>query len=372
MFAIPALGDLVNRVRAAFRANLPGLDAWLPLNNIAPTAKVIAGALYELFGRLSWVADQAFVTTSSMPYLAWHGQQYGITQNPAQLATGNVVLTVSAATSIAAGAIFQRSDGAAFVAGSTSSSSGAGTITVPVVAEVAGADANTAGGAPLTIVSGVSGAGAATATAAFDTAGVVNGLDLESVEAYRARILFRLQNPPNGGCPADYVRWTSGTPGVTRVYVERCWGGAGNVRVFPIFDDLFASTGGVADSGHVAAVAATLAPQTPSDAVVTVVAPTPTVINVTVANLSPSSAAVQAAVNAELADAFRRFGQVAGGDTPTPGMPFLATPFAFSLSWIYQAVANATGEARAQITAPTADVSISAGCIPVLGTVTFV
>jgi uncharacterized phage protein gp47/JayE len=372
MFAIPTLADLVLRARNALRANIPGSDAWGPLNNLAPTAKVFGGLMYELFGRLDWVADQAFISSASPPYLQRHGAQYGLAQKPAQLALGIVSITAADSIAVPAGATFQRADGVVFVAsfaGSSLSLSGAGVLPVPVVAFAAGADANTAPGAPLTILATLSGAGAPTATAAVDSSGITGGTDLEDIEQFRAEILFRLRNPPQGGCPADYVRWASMTPGVTRVYVERLWAGAGSVRVFPIFDDLFA--GGIADSGHLAAVAAGLAPLQPSDAAVTVALPVATTINVVIANLLPASAAVRAAVAAELADTFRRLGQVAGGDTPIPGMTMLATPFTFSASWIWQAVANASGEQRHQLTAPSADVTIAAGHLPVLGTVTF-
>jgi uncharacterized phage protein gp47/JayE len=53
-------------------------------------------------------------------------------------------------------------------------------------------------------------------------------------------------------------------------------------------------------------------------------------------------------------------------------MPYLASPFSFSRSWIWQAVANASGEQRHKITAPADDVALAPGDMAVLGTVTFV
>jgi hypothetical protein len=53
-------------------------------------------------------------------------------------------------------------------------------------------------------------------------------------------------------------------------------------------------------------------------------------------------------------------------------MPFLAYPTSFSLSWISQAIANATGELRHDLVAPVADQALSAGQIATLGNIAFV
>ena len=63
-FAIPSLAALTDRVRRAFRANLPGTDAWVWPNNVTPTAKVIAGATFEIYGRLDYVQRQKFAITA--------------------------------------------------------------------------------------------------------------------------------------------------------------------------------------------------------------------------------------------------------------------------------------------------------------------
>jgi uncharacterized phage protein gp47/JayE len=98
-------------------------------------------------------------------------------------------------------------------------------------------------------------------------------------------------------------------------------------------------------------------------------APTPQPIDVTAIGLAPFTTSVEQAVNNELLDMMLRFGQVSGSDTPIASMPFLATPQVFSRSWIWQAIANATGEQRHILTAPTADIVIAQGAIPILGAV---
>lgn len=383
MFVIPSLDDCVMAARRAFRAYLPGTDAWLWPNNIGPSAKVIGGSAWEIYGRLDAVQRAKFALTAERIDLDDHGNEVGLARKTAAPASGNIVVMTSDAITFAAGSQFLRADGVAASATIGGTLGGAGTLTIAVVANIAALAGNTQPGAAFTITSGASGPGAATATAAADSAGLSGGLDVEpdgepytsDLRTYRGRILFRKRNPIQGGAPADYVTWAGQVPGVTRTYVERLYNGPGSVRVFPIFDDLFASTGGIADSPHIALVADYLAAVQPAAAQVAVAAPTAQAIAVGISGLVPNTSAQQQSVKAELADAFRRLGQVAGNDPATPAikaaLPFLATSFSFSAIWIAQAVANATGDYSAVIASPTTDTVISAGNIPVLGTVTF-
>ena len=375
MFAVPSLDQCVQRTRAAFRAYLPGTDAWIWPNNVNPTAKVVGGAVFELHGRLDFIARQKFALTAGGKYLEDHGAEVGIVRKGAVPASGVVVATVAVGLAVAAGARFARSDGT--VVAATAAVAGTGALSIPVVAASAAAAGNSEAGTPLTALSGISGPGATTATFAVDAGGIVGGLDREQdgpfyssdLATYRGRILFRKRNPPHGGAPADYVLWAGTVPGVTRVFVERHWLGPGTVRVFPVFDGLF--PGGVADQAHVDLVAAYIATVAPAAAQVTVVAPAAQPIPVAVRGLVPNTVAVQAAVLAELADTMQRLGQVAGSDTPVPSLPYLATPFSFAAIWVDQAVANATGDKRGIVLAPTADPVIAAGSIPTVGAVAF-
>ncbi len=377
LFAIPDAEACLQRARAAFRSFLRGTDAWLPVNNVGPTAKVLGGSSSEIYQRLDFVGRQAFALYAEGKYLEAIGFDYGITRRPAAPSAGNLVLTAAAALAVANGARLQRSDGLVVTASGAATLSGAGTLTVAVIANSSAAVTNSQPGTPFTVLSGVSGPGAATVTAVADEAGLIGGLDVEpdglpkttDLGTLRGRILFRKRNPPQGGCPADYVQWASTVSGVTRVFIERLYNGPGSVRVFPIFDELFAATGGIADDAHIALVRDTIAALQPAAAAVTVVAPTPQVIPINLQGITPNTTPVLNAIEAELADTFQRLGAVAGSDPATPGMlaamPYLAVSQSFSALWIDQAVANATGNKRAVVLGPTADVVIAPACLPV-------
>jgi uncharacterized phage protein gp47/JayE len=158
-------------------------------------------------------------------------------------------------------------------------------------------------------------------------------------------------------------------PRVTRVFVERLWAGQGTVRVSILMDGTYAN--GIPQPADIAQIAAYIAALQPSGAIVTVQAPTPVPVNILVQGLTPDNAATESAVQAELAAAFTRLSAVAGTDTPNPAMPYLAVPFTFVKSWLWQAIDNATGVSFGNLVTPAASIPLSPGQIAVLGTLTF-
>jgi uncharacterized phage protein gp47/JayE len=378
-FPIPALVDLVQRARGSFRSYLPGSDAWLWPNNVNPSAKVIGGMIFEVFGFADYIQKQKFAITADDENLDLHGAELGLSRRPAQPSIGNVIVISPSDISIAAGAQFVRSDGVQIIAQQSAGLAGAGTLTIGVETASGGQNTVTIANTPLTILSGVTGDGALTATLAVDSNGLAGGLDIEpdgepyttDLSTFRGRILFRKRNPPFGGSPADYVQWCTSVIGVTRVFVERRWGGPGTVRVFPLMDDLYPTTNGIPGAADIARVADFLQTVQPSDALVTVQAPTPVMVNLTVSGLLPNTTTVQEAVLAEQRAAFRRLSRVSGTDEVFPSMPFLAWPAVYSQQWLWGALNDAVGEQSSTLVSPNADVALGDGQFPVLGTVTF-
>ena len=354
MFYIESLTELTQRSRRAFKKYLPGSDAWAWPNNINPTAKVIGVLTHIVMQFADYIQRQKFAITADLENLVLHGEEVGLAQRPTAPAQGSVIITSPDAISVDALAIFRRGDGIEYRAINGGSITGAGTLTVGVISTTEGKITSAIVGTPLELVSGFSGPGA----------------DVEDIETFRARILFRKRNPPHGGTAADYVIWASQVTGVTRVFVERLWAGVGTVRVFVLMDELFAH--GIPGAPDAQRVADYIETQRPAGAMVQVSPPIAHTVNVTIKGLQPSTSDVQEAVRAELIDAFRRLSRVAGDDAAIGGMPYLASPATFSRSWLWQAVANATGEERHEILSPTADINLVSSEIATLGTVTFV
>ena len=61
--------------------------------------------------------------------------------------------------------------------------------------------------------------------------GLAAGSDAETDESLRARVLRRIQKPPQGGAGYDYVAWALEVPGVTRAWVYPAEMGLGTVTV---------------------------------------------------------------------------------------------------------------------------------------------
>jgi uncharacterized phage protein gp47/JayE len=367
MFLIPSLKDHMERVRQAFRSYLPGSDGWIWPNNVGPTGKVFAGLIHEVFGFADYIQKQKFALTADSENLDLHGEEFGLARRSTAPSRGFVTVTTPAALAIDVAAILRRADGVEFRALAGGSLPGAGTIDVEVIATTEGKVTSTIAATPLEIVSGFTGDD--TTTAVAGVGGILGGKDIEDDETFRARILFRRRNPPHGGAAADYVFWASEVAGVTRVFVERLWGGVGTVRVFPLMDDIYID--GIPGLADVLRVHDFIETVRPAGAMVTIAAPEAVPVPVVIDGLLPFTVDVEEAVLAELRAAFRRLSRVAGADSAIGGMPYLASPTSFSRSWIWQAVANATGEQRHIITSPPADIVLTPGQMATLGAVTF-
>lgn len=355
-FQIPTLAECVERARSAFRAELPGSDAWLWPNNIYVTAKVIGGKIFGVYLFADYIQRQAFAHLADQPWLEAHGRDYGIARIAASYAEGRVTFAGTPGALVPAGIIVERGDGVAYQTTGAVTVSPTGQAEMPVRAQLSGKAGNAL---PRTSVSLV------TAFAALDSAGAVGpdgiggGADEESDESLRQRILHRKRYPPHGGAAHDYVAWAREVAGVTRVFVEPLIQGPGSVGVYFLMDDLYED--GIPLEGDVERVQAVLDSYRPVTATVIAAAPVPAPVSVTVSGLSPATLAVQESVKAELADFFRR----------TAGVGTDANPFTLWRSRVSEAISQATGETHHVLVEPSEDLQFDGGQLPVLGGVTF-
>lgn len=371
---IPTLAGLLDFARKSLRAWLKGTDAYIWPNNMAVTAKVMAGIGSEITGYAAKIERNIFALTADSDGLVMHGAELNIARRPAAPASGVVTLTVPSAATVDLGAVFTRGDGFRYLAAAATSLAGAGTLSVNVIAGADGKAGNAEAGTSLVIASGVSGATAAQ----VGTGGIVAGDEVEDdgepftadLATFRGRILFRKRNRPHGGAPADYVMWGTEVSGVTRVYVERKWLGAGTVRVFVLMDDRYPA--GIPPEPEIQRVQDYLEMAAPAASSLTVSAPIGKPVDIVIKDLVPNTAAMKLEIEKELAAAFRRLSVVAGNDAGHPGMPYLATAQSFSREWIGNAVSNSQGHKRHILLQPAADIPLASGEIATPGMVSFV
>ncbi len=352
MFNRPSLPDLINRVTHDVFQRLQ-MDTVLRRMDAQVYARVLAGVAHGLYGFIEWVSQQIIIDTAESEFLERWASIWGVQRLAATPASGTVTFSLQpGADDIPAGTLVQTLDGRQFqttadvnVANNTGTS--------PLVAVVPAAAGNNYSGQSALLVTPILGVNTYAVLGALS-----GGADLETDDSLRARLLNRIQQPPQGGNANDYVQWTLQAPGgnATRAWVTPLVQGPGTVGVQFVCDGNGSGGAIVPTSAQLLAVQAYLASVRPVTANVIVTAPAPVAINFTMEGLVPGTAQEQAAVVAELDDLLTREGQ--------PGGILL-------LSHIRSAISAAAGEWDYNLIFPSNNVVLKVGQIPVLGTVTW-
>lgn len=347
-FARPTLPELIDRVTTDISGRVTGVQsAVLRRSLLGILARSEAGAVHMLYGFLEWAAKQAIIDTAEKEYLERWAAIWKVFRKAADFSTGNVTLSGAVDRPVPAGTILQRQDGVQYRVLTDAIFTGS-TLQVTVVAVEAGVSGDTPINTPLFLLSPIAGV-QSTAAAATDIDG---GLDVETDERLLSRLLKRIRQPPHGGAEFDYEGWALEVPGVTRVWVYPLQMGAGTVTVLFVCDG---EANIIPTPAKVAEVQAYIDARRPVTAEVFAAAPIADPLNMTV-QLSPNTAAVQAAVRAEIDDLIVRDAKP-GGTT--------------LISRLREAVSLAVGESNNAITSPNADVVHATGHIAVPGTIIF-
>lgn len=349
MFSRPSLQNLIDRAQGDIEAGLPGADARLRRSNLNVLAGLIAGVSHGLHGHVAWLADQVIPDTAEVEYLdRWATLWLDQPRKAAAAAQGNITFTGTSGSVIPAGTSLIRADGVEYTTDADATLSG-GTATAAVTAVEAGAAGNAIAGVSVTLTTPIAGV---TSAATVASGGIVGGSDTESDDDLRVRLLARIKEAPHGGASFDYVNWALEVAGVTRAWVYPQELGIGTVTVRIVRDD---DASIIPDAGEVATVQAYIDALRPVTAQLTVVAPVAVPLDFTLA-VTPNTAAVKAAIEAELTDLLRREAEPGG---------------AILLSHLREAISIAAGESNYTMTAPAADVTHTTGQMATMGTITW-
>jgi len=363
---VPDLPTISQSAASAIATRLPGADATPPRSVLGVLAKVLAGAVDGLYGAIQSVSAEIIYDTASSNYLAREAAFWGLTREAPASATGAVTFTGSTGAMVPEGTMLARADGLQYTLAaavtlapvSGGSGSGAGTVTCTS----AGAVTNTPAGGTLTLTSPVTGIASSVVIGA---GGLAAGADMETDAGLLARLLRRVQQTPQGGSDADYREWAGSVNGVTRSWVYQGWVGTGTVGVTVMMD---ARANPIPQGADVAAVQAAINAARPVGALAVVFAPNPVPLNFTI-HLNPGSAAIKAAVQAQLASLI--------ANQCTPGGTFLVGGVPVSggllyISHIWAAISAAAGEVDFTLVSPTANVTVASGSITTMGAITWV
>ena len=345
-FSRPTLTDLVTRIGNDIASRLEA-DEVLRRADAVVYGRVMAGVSHGLYGFIEWLANQVIPDTADEEFLERWASIWGVPREAAAAATGNVSFTVSSGAVISSGTLLQALDDVQYET-TDDATVVALVATAPVRAVTTGAAGNRTAGQSLTLVSPIDGV-KATATAGE----LSGGADIETVDALRAKLLTRIQQPPQGGCESDYETWALEVAGVTRAWCYPAELGLGTVTVRFVRDNDASLIPGV---DEVATVQAYIEAVRPVTAQLTVVAPVAVPIDFSIQGLVPATSTVQAAVAAELADLLLREAVPSG---------------TILLSHIRAAISAATDESDYVLVSPAANVTNTTGNISTMGTITW-
>jgi uncharacterized phage protein gp47/JayE len=343
-------------------AKLPGSELAPANSRVRVLSDSNAGLAQLNLLFLYWASQQFLPDTAEAEWLDRHGNIWLGGRKAASFAAGAVNLTGTEGVIVPAGTELFYSLDAVQYQTTDDITLGAGATGAPVVALTAGAAGNLAAGASIGITTALSG---------LDGVAVVvsltGGADAESDDDLRARVLFRIQQPPMGGDADDYVRWTLEVPGVTRAWCSPLEMGIGTVTVRFMMDALRATGDGFPTGGDIAAVQAHLDAKRPvavKDFFVE--APLPEAISFTISGLEPDASATRAAIAASVSAMLK--------DKARPAYALngvgqqAQTIYA---AWVSEAILQAAGVDYFDLTMSD-HVMPNSGAMAVLGTITYV
>ncbi len=352
-FSRPTLLQLLERIRGDINTRIQGADARVRRSFLGVIARIQAGLTHGLYGYLDFIARQGIPDTAVEEYMERWAAVWGIDRKAATKAEGLCVFTGNNGSFVNIGQRLQRGDEELFEIAQAGIITG-GNVTLLVRALQAGSGGNTEADTILTFVNPISGFNAEIASGTL-----AGGTDTETDASLRERMLARIQQPPHGGAMFDYINWAREFPGVTRAWATQDLG-PGTVTVRFMMDDTYPD--GIPQAEDVEDLNAFIQTRRPVTAQVFVVAPAAKPILFEIALLDEdgepvSDPVVQAAVQAELADLFKREGEPNG---------------TIYLSRIREAISISEGEYAHVLITPSANVVAGVGEIPTVGSVTWI
>ncbi len=221
----PTLEEIYQRIVSDMESRLSDSVALLRRAVLRILAKIFAGAIHMSFGYLEWVSRQLMVDQAETEWLNRHGFMWGISRKSAAFATGGVYFTGTHGTVIPTGTRVQTPEGIEYETLAEATIAGTISNTVQAQCLTAGETGNTTSNT-IQLVTPITGVDSSSAVSGFS-----GGVDEESDDDYRERILARIQNPPMGGTKADYEFWAKEVSGVDNAWCFPRAGGDGTVGV---------------------------------------------------------------------------------------------------------------------------------------------
>jgi uncharacterized phage protein gp47/JayE len=322
----PSLDDVRKQNRDYITARLHSAPM-VPNSVLRVLADGNAGLAYLVLLYIDWLSLQLLPDTAETEWLDRHAQIWiPPGRKAATFAGGSVTVTGINGAVIPVGSQLSCGDGGD-VAYETINQVYVGATATPVNVRAidAGAAGNLKPGDLLSFVTALAGIdGTATVV------DMVGGADMETDDELRARVLRRIQQPPQGGDASDYEAWALAVPGVTRAWCAPLEMGIGTVTVRFMMDDLRADQGGFPTAADIELVAGYIDEKRPVAVKdIFVLAPIPQPIDFRITNLVGDDEATHEAIILSVGNML--YARAAPGQM-------------IYRSWIDEAVSQAVGE----------------------------
>lgn len=228
-YQTPTLSQLIQQGEQQFAHRLPNLKR----NSVVSVINRVCAALSAgEHIHLDYLARQIIPTSADEEYLIEYALYKGIARKTATKASGILTLDVALDTEIPEGTTLQESTSGLIFTVTTTQVAAVGKVDVAVQCESEGVVGNLAVGTPLSLTNAILGV---KPTATVKSMG--GGADIEPISRLLTRLIQRVQFPPAGGAPHDYVRWATEVAGISRAWCYPRYKGGGTTGVAIICDD---------------------------------------------------------------------------------------------------------------------------------------
>jgi uncharacterized phage protein gp47/JayE len=254
----------------------------------------LSGVLALLYAFVKWVYDQISPVTCDLAMLLYWGQRYNLLPKDASASLLAITVSGTNGSVCAAGTLWQSADNGLVYSQVADATISGTTASAQMECLTEGADGNLDPALTLTLPSPVAGI-----TGAVVASTVEAGVDAETTEDYRVRILQRMRYQSIVGTAAGYITQALQVEGIVKAFAKRKTSSS-DIQVYP----LVASTGAnrIPDAPTLAIVQAYL--QSVSRRLLSVTVTAEATVErtcaITITGLSPGDAATKATVEAAI------------------------------------------------------------------------
>ena len=294
MVTIPTTAEIRDQIISDIEGKLSITVPALPKAFIRVLATALAGVQSLAYRFGLWIYKQIFAATADEAALILRGAQYGLSRSPAVRAVLTAEATGTNGTQIPAGTLWVGDDNSLVYQQAETAEIAGGTAAIIVECLTAGDDGNLSVDDTMKIGSPIAGIDdTATVTGTTTT-----GEDQETIESFRAQVMEREKNKPQGGAAPDYVGWALEVPGIVKAFAHRI--SAGYATVYP----MIALTGDrIPDAAKREEVLAYLSDliRKPLQSTPVVEPMSEIVFDIEIADLAPNTATIKTAIEVALA-----------------------------------------------------------------------